>query len=100
MGMQFDGACEARIVFSWSLVVPLPDNLGYEEGALVDPLAVAMHAVRITPVEAVDVVVIVGAGPIGLLTLLAVRRRGTGSILVTDRDPHRLDVARRLGADQ
>ena len=59
-----------------------------------------MHAVNITPFELMDFVVIVGAGPIGLLTLLAARQRGAGSIIVTDRDPHRLDVARRLGADQ
>src|SRR5205814_1264119 len=91
MGMHFDGAYAERIVVPESLLVPLPDNLGYEEGALVEPLAVAMHAVRITPVDAADVVVIVGAGPIGLLTLLAVRRRGARSIIVTDRAPHRLD---------
>ena len=59
-----------------------------------------MHAVNITPFEPGDTVVIVGAGPIGLLTLLAVRRRGAGSVIVTDRDPHRLEVARTLGADQ
>ena len=49
-----------------------------------------MHAVNITPFELMDFVVIVGAGPIGLLTLLAARQRGAGSIIVTDRDPHRL----------
>jgi L-iditol 2-dehydrogenase len=47
-----------------------------------------------------DVVVIVGAGPIGLLTLLAARQRGAGTIIVTDRDPHRLDIARLIGADE
>jgi L-iditol 2-dehydrogenase len=56
--------------------------------------------VNITPFALMDSVVIVGAGPIGLLTLLAARRRGAGSIIVTDRDPHRLDVARHLGADE
>src|SRR4029079_14805851 len=69
-------------------------------GYRVEPLAVAIHAVNLTPFELLDVVVIVGAGPIGLLTLLAARRRGAGTIIVTDRDPHRLEVARRLGADQ
>jgi L-iditol 2-dehydrogenase len=56
--------------------------------------------VNITPFELMDFVVIIGAGAIGLLTLLAARQRGAGSIIVTDRDPHRLGVARMLGADQ
>jgi L-iditol 2-dehydrogenase len=59
-----------------------------------------MHAVNITPFALMDVVVIVGAGPIGLLTLLAARQRGAGTIIVTDRDPHRLDIARLIGADE
>jgi L-iditol 2-dehydrogenase len=100
MGMHFDGAYAERIVVPDRLVVPLPATLTYEHASLVEPLAVAMHAVTITPLERHDVVVIVGAGPIGLLTLLATRDAGAGSIVVTDRDPHRLDVARALGADR
>ena len=100
MGMHFDGAYAERIVVPEALLLALPDTLSFEDGALVEPLAVAMHAVNITPFELMDFVVIVGAGPIGLLTLLAARQRGAGSIIVTDRDPHRLGVARLLGADQ
>jgi L-iditol 2-dehydrogenase len=100
MGMHFDGAYAERIVVPESLLLGLPDTLSYEVGAMVEPLAVAMHAVNITPFSLMDFVVIVGAGPIGLLTLLAARQRGAGSIIVTDRDPHRLGVARLLGADQ
>jgi L-iditol 2-dehydrogenase len=99
MGMHFDGAYADRIVVDEALIVPLPDALSYEDGSLVEPLAVAMHAVNITPFQLLDFAVIVGAGPIGMLTLLAARQRGAGSIIVTDRDPHRLEVARSLGAD-
>ena len=99
LGMHLDGAYAERVVVPEALVVPLPETLGFEEGSLVEPLAVAMHAVSITPFEPRDDVVIVGAGPIGLLTLLAARLRGAGRLIVTDRDPHRLEVARRLGAD-
>lgn len=99
MGMHFDGAYAERIVVPESLVVALPDTLGYEQASLIEPLAVAMHAVNITPFQLLDTVVVVGAGPIGLLTLLAARRRGAGTIIVTDREPHRLEVAGRLGAD-
>ncbi len=100
MGMHFDGAYAERILVPEALLLPLPDTLSYDEGAIVGPLAVAMHAVNITPFALMDFVVVVGAGAIGLLTLLAARQRGAGSIIVTDRDPHRLGVARLLGADQ
>ena len=46
-----------------------------------------------------DTVVVVGAGPIGLLTVQAARLRGAGTIIVTDRSVHRLEIARQLGAD-
>lgn len=99
MGMHFDGAYAERIVVAESLLLPMPDTLSYEEGALVEPLAVAMHAVNITPFALMDFVVVIGAGAIGLLTLLAARQRGAGSIVITDRSAHRLAVARSLGAD-
>jgi L-iditol 2-dehydrogenase len=99
MGMHFDGAYAERMVVAESLLLPMPDTLTYEEGALVEPLAVAMHAVNITPFALMGFVVVIGAGAIGLLTLLAARLRGAGSIVITDRSAHRLAVARSLGAD-
>lgn len=98
LGMHFDGTYAEQIVVPEALALRLPDSLTYEEGALIEPLAVAMHAVNITPFELMDVVVVVGAGPIGLLTMLAARLRGAGSVVITDRSPHRLAVARELGA--
>lgn len=100
LGMHLDGAYAECVRLPEALVAPLPAELSFEQGAMIEPLAVAMHAVNITPIELMDHVVIVGAGTIGLLTLLAVRLRGAGRIVVTDRSRHRLDVARRLGADR
>jgi L-iditol 2-dehydrogenase len=99
MGMHFDGAYAERILVPETLLLPLPDTLSYEDGALIEPLAVAMHAVNRTPFELMDFVVVIGAGAIGLLTLLAARLRGAGSVVVTDLSSHRLEVARALGAD-
>jgi L-iditol 2-dehydrogenase len=99
LGMQIDGAYAERMVVPAALAVHLPDVLPYERAALVEPLAVALHAVAITPLEPHDSVVIVGAGPIGLLTLLAIRLRGSRLVAITDRQPHRLSVARAHGAD-
>jgi L-iditol 2-dehydrogenase len=83
-----------------SALLPLPDEVSFEEGAMIEPLAVAMHAVNITPLAPRDPIVIIGAGTIGLLTLLAARARGAGRVIMTDRSAHRLDVARSLGADE
>jgi L-iditol 2-dehydrogenase len=99
LGMQFDGAYADRMVVPAALAVPIPDALSFEHAALVEPFAVALHAVAITPLEPTDAVVVVGAGPIGLLTLLAVRRRGARLVAITDRSEHRLAMATSLGAD-
>jgi L-iditol 2-dehydrogenase len=88
------------VVLPAAMLLRLPDTLPFEDAALIEPLAVAMHAVDITPRSLMDRVVIVGAGTIGLLTLLAVRLGGAGQVIVTDRSAHRLAVARRLGADE
>jgi len=71
----------------------------WEQSALVEPLAVALRAVNLTPLTLMGSVVIIGAGTIGLLTLLAAKLRGAGQVIVTDLSPHRLELARRLGAD-
>jgi L-iditol 2-dehydrogenase len=99
LGMHFDGAYAECVRIPEALVAPLPAGLSFEQGAMIEPLAVAMHAVNITPIELMDRVAIVGAGTIGLLTLLAARLRGAGRIVVTDRSQHRLEIARALGAD-
>jgi L-iditol 2-dehydrogenase len=99
LGMHLDGAYAECVLLPVALVAPLPEELSFEQGAMIEPLAVAMHAVNITPIELMDRVVIVGAGTIGLLTLLAARLRGAGRIVVTDRSRHRLDMAVARGAD-
>jgi L-iditol 2-dehydrogenase len=99
LGMQFDGAYADRIVLPETMLLALPDGLSHTDGALIEPLAVAMHAVNRTPFDLMDVVVVIGAGAIGLLTLLAARLRGAGTVIVTDRNEHRLVLARTFGAD-
>jgi L-iditol 2-dehydrogenase len=99
LGMHLDGAYAERVVVPEALVARLPDGVPWDEAALVEPLAVALHAVALTPFASGDRVAVIGAGPIGLLAVLAARQRGAGTIVVTDRDPHRLDLARSLGAD-
>jgi L-iditol 2-dehydrogenase len=98
LGMHLDGAYADAVMLPEGALLRMPAEVAFEEAALIEPLAVAMHAVAITPIGPVDSVAIIGAGPIGLLTLLAVRILGVGQIHVTDRSSHRLLVARALGA--
>jgi L-iditol 2-dehydrogenase len=99
IGMHQHGAYAEAVSVPQRQLHRLPEALSWEHGALVEPLAVALHAVNNTPLNLMEHVVVVGAGPIGLLVLLAARLKGAGTIIVTDRSPHRLDLARQLGAN-
>jgi (R,R)-butanediol dehydrogenase/meso-butanediol dehydrogenase/diacetyl reductase len=79
-------------------VHPLPDSISDQEGALLEPLAVAVHAVRRSGMAAGDGVAIVGAGPIGLVTLAAARAAGAGELLVVERAAARKEKALEIGA--
>ncbi len=99
LGMNLNGAYAEAVRVPQPMLYRLPEDMSWEQGALVEPLAVAMHAVNLTPLALMDTLVIIGAGTIGLLALLSARQRGAGMIVVTDRSAHRLETARRLGAD-
>ncbi|XP_067636082.1 sorbitol dehydrogenase-like [Eurosta solidaginis] len=76
----------------------LPDHVSMEEGALLEPLSVGVHACQRAGVGLGSRVLVLGAGPIGLVTLLAAEAMGAEKILITDLVQHRLDVAKELGA--
>ena len=99
LGISLNGAYAEAVRVPQQMLYALPAEMAWEQGALVEPLAVAMHAVNLTPFALMDTVLIIGAGTIGLLALLWTRRRGAGTIIVSDRSAHRLEMARRLGAD-
>ena len=80
------------------IVFAIPDNLSFDEAALVEPISVAVHAVNRTPKQLGDTAVVVGAGMIGLLALQALRRAGCGRIISVDLEDDRLAIARGLGA--
>jgi 2-desacetyl-2-hydroxyethyl bacteriochlorophyllide A dehydrogenase len=79
-------------------VLALPPELDAEYGALVEPLAVAMHAVNRAGVKPGEKAVVVGAGPIGLCAVAVLKHFGVADVVVADRSRSRLDVARELGA--
>ncbi|XP_049573888.1 sorbitol dehydrogenase [Syngnathus scovelli] len=77
----------------------LPDNVTFEEGALIEPLSVGIHACRRAGVALGSTVLICGAGPIGLLCLLVAKAMGASQVVITDLFPERLAMAKNLGAD-
>lgn len=78
---------------------PLPDHVALAEAALAEPLSVALHGLAVAHVTSRDRVAVIGAGPIGLCAVAALKRMGVRDIAVFDRIPSRLDRARAIGAD-
>jgi (R,R)-butanediol dehydrogenase/meso-butanediol dehydrogenase/diacetyl reductase len=98
VGMHLDGALARYVAVPESTVHALPDGVGDEAAALIEPLTVAMRAVRRSPLRAGDAVTIVGAGPIGLLVLTMVRAAGASEVYVIERAAARKDQAILAGA--
>jgi L-iditol 2-dehydrogenase len=80
-------------------VLPLPRGLAASDGALVEPLAVALHSLKLAPPTVGESAVVFGAGPIGLLTVAVLRLAGAGRIFVVEPLAHRRALAATLGAD-
>lgn len=80
------------------MVHVMPDDLSYEQGALVEPAAVALHAVRQSRLRAGDSAAVFGAGPIGLMVIEALKAAGAASIYAVELSPQRRAKAEELGA--
>ncbi|GAK58746.1 GutB protein [Candidatus Vecturithrix granuli] len=93
-----DGAYIEYVAWPSDFVFHLPDNMTYDHGALMEPLAVGMHAVRRSRLKPGEPVLILGAGTIGLVTLLSAKAAGAGEIVVADLEDIRLNMAQKLGA--
>ena len=81
-------------------VVPLPPELSFEEGALIEPTACCIRAIRRAGVREADNVLIVGLGPTGLTQVQLLRHATTGIIIGSDIIEARLNLGKRLGADE
>jgi L-iditol 2-dehydrogenase len=96
---QREGAFQQYVNHPADLCFKLPDNVSTLQGALVEPLSVGLHAARQSGISAGDSACILGAGCIGLVTLLVLKMMGVGPIIVSDVIPKRLEKAKELGAD-
>ena len=78
---------------------PIPAGMSYGEAALAEPLAIAIHSLRLASIGRGETVAVIGAGPIGLLTIAALRATGAGKIWAVEPLAHRRELARGIGAD-
>jgi L-iditol 2-dehydrogenase len=94
-----DGGMRESMAWPVHLLYPLPPTLTAEDGALLEPLGVAIHAVDLGKLRPGTAVAVIGCGPIGLLIIQVARSRGAHVAVAVDPLPHRRELALRLGAE-
>jgi D-xylulose reductase len=92
------GVLRSSVVHPAALTFKIPDNVTFSAAAMVEPLAVGVHAVTKARAAPGHVAIVIGAGPIGLVTVLAALAGGASHVFVSDLDDTKLDLARTLGA--
>ncbi|GLX67465.1 2,3-butanediol dehydrogenase [Paenibacillus glycanilyticus] len=98
VGLQSNGGFADYVVVDDYMVHKLPDKVTLEEGALMEPAAVAFHAVKSSQMKVGSKVAVFGVGPIGLLTILCAKAAGASQIIAVDVSKERLQKAREIGA--
>lgn len=93
----YDGAFAEFVVMPAAFVYAVPDTISDDASGLLEPLSVGVGACRRARVDPESRVLITGAGPIGLIAGQVARAYGAPEVMVTDVNPHRLDLARELG---
>lgn len=100
MGLYpYHGALRERMVHPARCVFPIPDEVSDVGAALLEPLGVALHGMRLAKIEVGEDVAIIGAGGVGLLLIRLARLAGARRIFVADQHPWRLAMAANFGAD-
>jgi len=93
-----NGAFAEFVTVPQHILYAIPDGVSFTQAALVEPVAVALHAVSLTPVQVNESAVVVGAGMIGLFVIQVLKLAGCSPIIAIDLDDDRLALARKLGA--
>ncbi len=92
------GVLRPTVIHPAAFTFKVPDSVSFAEAAMVEPLAVGMHAANKAQIRPGDVAVVIGAGPIGLVTVLSALAGGCSRVIVTDVQQPKLDLAATLGA--
>lgn len=99
MGFQTTGTASEYFAVDASKVTPIPQDMSFEEGAMIEPLAVAVHGVKQVGDVAGMNIAVIGAGPIGNLVAQTARGMGAAKVMITDISDWRLDKAKECGID-
>lgn len=78
----------------------IPEDVPFESAAFIEPLACVVHGIELSNIKTQDLVLVIGAGPIGLMHLQLAKVRGAGTVVVADTSPERLRRASQIGADK
>ena len=98
-GYRKHGAFAEYVNVPQHILHKIPDGVTFTQAAMVEPVAVAAHAVELTPVSGNDTTVVVGSGMIGLFVIQVLRAKGCGKIVAVDVEENKLALAGELGAD-
>lgn len=95
-----EGAFAQYVNIPRHILYRIPDEVSFTRAAMVEPVAVAAHAVDLSPMVWNDTAVVVGAGMIGLFVIQVLRSRGCGEVIAVDLDEGKLELAEKLGASR
>jgi L-iditol 2-dehydrogenase len=99
-GTRHDGGMQEYLTVPASAVIPLMEGVSFKQGALMEPLGVSLSAAQKGDLGEDERVVIIGAGPIGLMILKFLKASGDKKVFVSDIMPNRLEFAKGVGADE
>lgn len=98
LGLDTDGAMQEVWNVPAHTLHRLPDDMRMDHAALIEPVAVACHDVRMSGLKAGEDVVVIGGGPIGVLVAMVARDAG-GKVVISEVNPHRLAISEKMGFD-
>ncbi len=99
IGLQMPGAFAQFCTVSSAMLYSLPPEMDFSSGALVEPAAVVLHAIRRSKIGIGDSAIILGAGPLGLIAVKFLKNMGINPLVVIEPDPRRAQIASDFGAD-
>jgi threonine dehydrogenase-like Zn-dependent dehydrogenase len=97
---EVPGAYGDLVVLSAPLLLKVPDGVSDTVAATTEPCAVGLHAVRESKIKPTETALVMGAGPIGLMTLIWLKKQGVAYAAVSDPAPERRELAKKMGADE